>query len=457
MRRLPPLLLAATVAGCAPTPPPAPEPAAVPAHWRAQASDTRPQPAPAEWWKTFADPQLDRLVDQALRANAEVGQAAARVLQARAAQAGAEAELRPAVNALAGVDQVRLPAMRLGGQNFAPEDDTWPYAGFGFDYEVDLLGRLAKGAQSAAGTAAAAEFERQQVRQSVAQEVVKAYLELRHAEALSEIDARRADLAETLAAQERRRLASGLSDRQRVNEAERGVRDIRIARNRAERERELARARLALLVSRPADTLALPNRTAATPELAVEPDLPASAVGRRPDVQAAWQRLLAATTDIERAELERYPRLTLTGLTGIAASGFSGWLASDAVGWLVGAAGRLPLYDGGRIQARVDAAAAVRDERFAAYRRAVYLALAEVESALVEWQTARTALEFHAGQLASRRQDAARRAEALELGRTDRAELLRLQLAASEEEATVITAGYQRMQAYAAVQRALGR
>jgi hypothetical protein len=66
-------------------------------------------------------------------------------------------------------------------------------------------------------------------------------------------------------------------------------------------------------------------------------------------------------------------------------------------------------------------------------------------------------IEFHAGQLASRRQDAARRAEALELGRTDRAELLRLQLAASEAEATVITAGYQRMQAYAAVQRTLGR
>ncbi|MEW6037903.1 MAG: TolC family protein [Pseudomonadota bacterium] len=457
MRRLPPLFLAAIVAACAPTSPPTPEPVAVPAHWRAQAGDAQPQPAPAEWWKTFGDPQLDRLVDQALRANADIGQAAARVLQARAALAGAEAELRPAVNAFAGVDQVRLPAMRLGGQNFAPEDDTWPYAGFGFDYEVDLLGRLAKGARSAAGAAAAAEFERQQVRQSVAHEVVKAYLELRHAETLAEIDARRADLAETLAVQERRRLASGLSDRQRVNEAERGVRDIRIAQTQDQRERELARARLALLVSRPVDTLALPGRPGRAPNLAVEAGLPASAVGRRPDVQAAWQRLLAATTDIGRAELERYPRVTLTGLAGIVASGFSGWLASDAVGWIVGAAGRLPLYDGGRIQARVDAAAAVRDERFAAYRRSVYLALAEVESALVEWQTARTALEFHASQWASRRQDAARRSEALELGRASRAELLRLQLAASDAETAVSSANYQRMQAYAAVQRALGR
>nr|WP_232470702.1 TolC family protein [Methylococcus sp. BF19-07] len=255
-----------------------------------------------------------------------------------------------------------------GGQHFAPVDDTWPYAGFG--YEVDLLGRLTKGARSAAGTAAAAEFERQQVRQSVAHDVVKAYLELRHAEALSESDARRADLAETLAELERRRLAAGLSDRQRVNEAERDVRDIRIARNRAEREKALARARLALLVSRLAITLALPGRTVEATTLAIEPDLPASAVGRRPDVQAAWQHLPVATTDIERAELERYPRLTLTGMAGILASGFSGWLASDAVAWIVGAAGRVPLYDGGRIQARVDAAADARDERFAAYRHA---------------------------------------------------------------------------------------
>ncbi|WP_198323973.1 MULTISPECIES: hypothetical protein [Methylococcus] len=45
----------------------------------------------------------------------------------------------------------------------------------------------------------------------------------------------------------------------------------------------------------------------------------------------------------------------------------------------------------------------------------------------------------------------------MELGRINCAELPRLQLAASDAEAAVITADYQRMQAYAAVQRALGR
>lgn len=251
MTRLWPWLLAAAISACTPTRVPEPAPVSVPDHWRAQAGNAASRSQTVEWWKTFGDARLNSLVSQALQANTDIAQAAARVLQARAELAGTEASLRPEISALGGVDQVRVPAMRLGGQRFAPENATWPYAGFSLDYKLDVLGRLAKSAQSAAGLVAATEFERQQVRQTVVVDVVKAYADLRHAERLLQIDERRAVLADELALQQRRRLEAGLSDRLRMNEAERNAQNVRIAKVRAEREREPARARLALLISRP--------------------------------------------------------------------------------------------------------------------------------------------------------------------------------------------------------------
>lgn len=189
----------------------------------------------------------------------------------------------------------------------------------------------------------------------------------------------------------------------------------------------------------------------------MEAGLPASAIGQRADVQAAWRRLEAATTDIERAQLERYPRVTLTGILGIVGSGFSGWLASDALAWIAGVAATLPIYDGGRIQAQVDAAAAQRAERQSGYRKAVYQALTEVEAALIRWQSALGVLERERRQAELRQRDVSQQSHALERGRARRSDLLRVQLAASESESAVDAALHDRLQAYAAVQHALGR
>lgn len=142
---------------------------------------------------------------------------------------------------------------------------------------------------------------------------------------------------------------------------------------------------------------------------------------------------------------------------GIASSGFSGWLAKDALGWLVGAAASVPVFDGGRIQAKVDQAKAVQAERLAAYRKAVYAALTDVESALIEWQTALNTLETTTKQLTLRQQDVANQEHALELGRSNRLDHLRLQLAALSAREAVNTAMYQRWLAYAATQKALAK
>ena len=430
-----------------------------PRHWDAAVPAGSRTTARADWWQALGDPVLNRLVAEAQRANADVALAAARVLQARAQLAGAEAALRPSVRAGAGVDQVRIPAFPLGGDRQPAEDVTWPYAGFAVDYEIDVLERLARAARSARGEVAASELDGRQARKAVAFEVVRAYNDWRLAERQWRTLARRGELAETLLEGERRRLAAGVSTWRWVNEAEREAQELRTERARIERDRDQARARLALLTAKPLSHLALADPATGSDfaEVTVEAGLPASIIGQRTDVQAAWQRLEAATTDIERAQLERYPRITLTGIMGIVGSGFSGWLTSDALAWIAGVAATLPIYDGGRIQAQVDAAAAQRAERQARYRKTVYQALTDVEAALIDWQAALTVLEREQRQAELRHRDVDQQSQALERGRARRSDVLRLQLAASAADAAVDAAQHDRIQAYAAVQHALGR
>ena len=68
--------------------------------------------ASERWWSLYADPVLDRLIDEALEHNADAKIAAARVLQARALAKATDADLYPTVSA--GLTGKRTKSSELG-------------------------------------------------------------------------------------------------------------------------------------------------------------------------------------------------------------------------------------------------------------------------------------------------------------------------------------------------------
>ena len=81
------LLAGLALAGCASGPKPRPD-LRLPAAYEAPAPAAPAQAVALDrWWTTFADPQLDALVDQALAANPDARSAAARLRKARATRA----------------------------------------------------------------------------------------------------------------------------------------------------------------------------------------------------------------------------------------------------------------------------------------------------------------------------------------------------------------------------------
>lgn len=137
--------------------------------------------------------------------------------------------------------------------------------------------------------------------------------------------------------------------------------------------------RASLLVARPAPAAPVPAGSAA----------PVDLLRRRPDVIAAERRLAASTARIGIATVDYYPRLSLSGLLGVASLGTSNLFTGGAVQASGGAGLRWRLFDFGRIDAEVAGARGRQAESLAAWRGAVLAAAEDVETALARLGEAR--------------------------------------------------------------------
>ena len=108
--------------------------------------------------------------------------------------------------------------------------------------------------------------------------------------------------------------------------------------------------------------------------------LPSELLANRPDVAAAAANLAASDADLAAAARARFPRITLTGIIGLAAFQPENFFDDDSIiGTLTGAIAG-PLLDFGRVRAGIDAAAADKRAAFAAYQGAVFQALGDAEA-----------------------------------------------------------------------------
>ena len=117
--------------------------------------------------------------------------------------------------------------------------------------------------------------------------------------------------------------------------------------------------------------------------------VPAQVLVQRPDVYQAEREVAAASAEVGSARAQRFPRLSLFG--SIAAGNVrTGGVSTDLQTWSIGPlAVTLPIFDGGRRAADVDAAQARYEEAAALYAASVRQAVREVEEALVTLESTR--------------------------------------------------------------------
>lgn len=327
------------------------------------------------WWKAFGDPVLDDLAERAGRQNSSVQAAAARLAQARALLGRAQADRLPQVGVSA------------GAQRFSNPDTGWQPANLGsagasVAYEADLFGRLSSAAQAASLDAQSREALLQSARLAAQADVAQAYFQLRA------LDVERGIVGDTLTAH--RNTLRLVESRQRAGDiAELDVARVRTELAATESEalaldarRALLEHAVAVLVGEPASRFSLVPAAwdAALPS--VPAGVPSTVLARRPDVAAALSQMQAAQQRVGVAQAAWFPSLSLTASGGYASPELSDVFKWSARSWAVGALLSLPLFDGGRRQAGVEAAQAELEGGLVAYRQQVLVALREVEDEL---------------------------------------------------------------------------
>ena len=443
-------LLALPLAACVSAGPRAPAPVAAgvvaPAGWRSV--EGQQATVDADWWTRFGDPALSALVVRALANNVDVAVAAARVEEARAAEALARAQLSPQVGGT-------LPETQ--GQTLSPFGTAsraiGAQPGVTASFDLDLFGRLRQASRAARAQLLATEGARDTVRLAAATSTATGYVTLRA------LDQRLQIARDTLAARSealriaRRRFETGYSSRLELRQAqaeyaatEQLVPAAELAIARAENALSLLVGDAPGPIARgvPLDRLTLPD---------IPPGLPADLLRRRPDLFQAEQNLVAADRSLDSQRAAFLPNLALTGSAGVVLSTALG----NPVGvFSLGGSILAPLFDGGRLAAQEDAATARRDQAAFAYRRTALTAFQEVDDALAGVERTREQAAAFSAQVAAARgalQNATNRYRA---GYSAYIEQLDAQRSLLTAELSLIQAENDRLASAIALYRALG-
>jgi len=334
--------------------------------------------ARGEWWKAFADPVLDELVERANRSNTSIQVAAARLAQARAFVRATDANRSPQIGV--GASATRAQGI-VGGVAVGPARNIFA-TGVDFSYEADLFGRLSHATDAATLDAQAQEGLLQSARLLVQAQVAQTYLALRAIDAerslvRSTVDAYR----ETLTLTERRWRAGDVAEldvaRASTEVAATESDALALDRQRAELEHALA-----VLVGEVVSSFSLPVADWNSALPIVPAGLPSTLLTRRPDVSAAQQTMLAAQARVGVAKAAYFPRVALTGTAGYASTDLSDLFQWSSRAWLLGAIASLPVFDGGRRKAGIESASAELDGEVTRYREQILVAFKDVEDQL---------------------------------------------------------------------------
>ena len=356
-----------------------------------------------EWWKTFADPALNRVIEGVLASNFDLAGAVARIDQARARARIARAPLFPTLQPSTGVNEFDAPTnagigaqldeLGLGSGAGSTSGIVLPdrlglttyTAAVEFAYEVDFWGRNRNDGLAAGAERLASESDYLTARMGVLAETVQTYLEivnLRHqrrlAGEIAEIHGQRESLAAS-------RYDRGLTDASGLHRARQEARNAQAELPQIEALLADAEGRLRVLLGDHRTDLAQMLPDSLTQEEAlkpVPPGIPTRLLVQRPDIIAAKQRMEAARYQVGARRADLAPRLSLYGSIGLQSTESSEWFNPEQ--WFRNLSMNLlgPVFQGARLRGNVALAQARLKAAVAAYGRSVVTAANEIEAAL---------------------------------------------------------------------------
>ena len=333
------------------------------------------------WWELYRDVELQKLIRVSLEENKDLKRAVATVDEFAARILIARTDFAPQMNATVNAPgfgntrNVAFPGFPNPFNYYVQGNLAW---------EFDIWGRIRRSNEAALGDLLAREENRRAIILQIVGGVAQAYFELRQFDQQLEISTNTFKAWDESLRLARARFREGYINKLDVDqfEAERENAAARIAelkRQSVQKENEIS----VLLGRNPTHI----TRGRALTEQVMPPlvpaGLPSELLQRRPDVAQAEQQLAAATARIGQAKADRFPKLSLTGILGIASPQLNHIVNSETFFGVAGASLAGPLFNATILGFQQEATEAQARQAVAQYEQTILVAFREVEDALV--------------------------------------------------------------------------
>jgi len=357
-------------------------------------ADTRSLVVEDRWWKIFDDRELNQYVEEVLKNNWDIKQAAARVLEARSRYVRIRADRFPTVGISGLKDRRQVGGGELNDNFIVDRYDLAAPA----SYEVDLWSKLKKASQAAWADILQQEEARRTIAQAVIAETISLYLDMEAVERRQQIAKQSINAFRESLQFVETRYRRGLTSILDVRQARRVLAQAETIVPQLEQELGIIQQLMSVLLGRYPETHA-PRKQ---PEdyykqlPPVPPGLPSDLLWQRPDLRAAEAGLNSLNELVGVAKANRLPTITLTGSYGWSSADLNKLLRTENIVWNLTAGIVQPVFDAGRLKAGQRAAEARYQQGVAEYVKTVLVAFAEVERALLtrELQLDRRAREL---------------------------------------------------------------
>ena len=271
------------------------------------------EPLPADWWRLYQDPLLDRLVEKAFGANADLRVAAANLQRAHGVLEEVEEKKRPEVEASVAPVYGRIAGASIGLPEQLPR--TGIYDGdVKVAYQLDVWGRIRRAVGAAEADVEAVQAASDVAHVMVAADTARAYAEACSAGYQLKVARQSVELQDRFVKLTAERVQRGRGIAIDNSRAQAQLEQLRANLPPLEARRRTALYRLAVLTGE------VPSQFPAEVAQCETPPRVASAIPvgdgaallrRRPDVRQAERTLAGATARIGVATAELYPNITL--------------------------------------------------------------------------------------------------------------------------------------------------
>ncbi|RDS86554.1 efflux transporter outer membrane subunit [Dyella psychrodurans] len=358
----------------------------------------------AEWWRVYNDPQLDNLIDLAMKQSPDLAQAHSRVQTAEQSVKVAAAQAGLTINGNAQVTRQRMSdhglfPPSLLGFNWYDQADL----GIQAEYDFDWWGKKRASIEAALDQAHAAEAQRSAAALTIQNAVADTYFGWLADEARFRLARQSVDIQQRLLQIAQLRVKQGVDLPDTVQQAREQLASAQQMQVTLQGSIELRKVALAALVNvSPADLPKLQPHALPRIEGALPDDARLDLIARRPDIAASRWQVESALKQTDVARAEYFPDVSINAMAGLSSTnqgsphipglskGSSGDLGNlfDWGSRVFGItpAVHLPIFEGGRLKANYGASRAELDASIAQYNVAVRDAARDVATQAVTAQ-----------------------------------------------------------------------